>query len=74
MITFLFFFINILSSTISFSKYCAIFILKKRIPKLGEMNGASDNAYRSLHEFETLCLKQREEGSNQSNMQQFFEN
>ena len=37
--------------------------------KIAEMNGASDNAYRSLHELETLCLKQRkEEASKQSNI------
>ena len=37
--------------------------------KIAEMNGASDNAYRSLHEFETLCLKQsEEEASKQSNI------
>ena len=40
--------------------------------KFAEMNGASDNAYRSLIEFEALCLKQREEASRQSNIQDFL--
>ena len=32
----------------------------KTLRKFAEMNGASDNACRSLNEFGTLCLKQRE--------------
>ena len=41
--------------------------------KFAELNGASDTAHRSLQEFETLCLKQREEASKQSNIEDFFE-
>ena len=39
---------------------------------MAELNGVSDTAHRSLQEFESLCIKQREETSKQSNIEDFF--
>ena len=43
------------------------------LQKFAEMNGDNDNGYISLHELETLRLKQSENASKEPKMQDFVE-